>query len=313
MTVPTLAGRHVVLRAPTNADADTRLAQGIDAEIHRMFGGSRSDLTPLTPERTAAWLTALMQHPYGWIIEVSGAAIGEVRLDRVDGHDRRATLALGIFSLGNLGRGYGTEAVRLIVDHAFNVMGLHRLGLRVLALNERALRTYQKCGFVIEGREREAALVDGEWHDDIIMGLLAPGANPARGETPHLTPELGVIDIARSLAFYRDVLGFAVVHDRPDEGFAYLRYEGCELMLDQIGLGRTWATGSLEPPLGRGMNFQCMISSLDQLLARLSAAGTALYLPLETKTYLVGDATVMQRQFCVQDPDGYLLRFCEAA
>jgi catechol 2,3-dioxygenase-like lactoylglutathione lyase family enzyme len=130
---------------------------------------------------------------------------------------------------------------------------------------------------------------------------------------PDLTPELAVVDIARSLAFYCDVLGFAVVYDRPDEGFAALRYEGCELMLDQIGIGRTWETGPLEPPLGRGMNLQCEIISLDVMLGRLAAAGTPLFLPLETKSYEVGGTTATQRQFCVQDPDGYLLRFCEAA
>ena len=130
---------------------------------------------------------------------------------------------------------------------------------------------------------------------------------------PDLTPELGVTDIAHSLAFYRDVLGFAVVYDRPDEGFAYLRYEGCELMLDQIGVDRTWQTGPLEPPLGRGMNLQCAVNSLAARLGRLAAAGIALYLPVETRAYRVGGQTLSQRQFCVQDPDGYLLRFCEAA
>ena len=127
-----------------------------------------------------------------------------------------------------------------------------------------------------------------------------------------LTPELGVTDLARSLGFYRDILGFTVVYDRPADGFAYLRYEGLELMLDQIGLGRTWATGALEAPLGRGMNLQCKVSAVDALLRRLAAAGTTLYLPLETRSYGVGDTLVSQRQFCVQDPDGYLLRFCEA-
>jgi catechol 2,3-dioxygenase-like lactoylglutathione lyase family enzyme len=122
---------------------------------------------------------------------------------------------------------------------------------------------------------------------------------------------LGVTDIGRSLGFYRDILGFTVAYERPDEGFAYLRYEGLELMLDQIGTGRTWETGPLEPPLGRGMNLQCGVSGIDPLVARLAAAGISLYLPVETKTYRVGDRDMAQRQFCVQDPDGYLLRFCE--
>ena len=53
--------------------------------------------------------------------------------------------------------------------------GLHRIDLRVLAYNTRATRCYLRAGFVEEGREREAALVDGTWHDDVIMGILEPG------------------------------------------------------------------------------------------------------------------------------------------
>jgi RimJ/RimL family protein N-acetyltransferase len=55
-------------------------------------------------------------------------------------------------------------------------LGLHRLSVRVLAFNGRAIRAYQKCGFRIEGRERESAWIDGTWHDDLIMGLLADDA-----------------------------------------------------------------------------------------------------------------------------------------
>ncbi|MGN6159989.1 MAG: bleomycin resistance protein [Devosia sp.] len=127
-----------------------------------------------------------------------------------------------------------------------------------------------------------------------------------------VTPELGVTDLAQSRHFYRDILGFRLVYDRPEEGFEFIAYEGCELMLDQIGLGRTWATGALEPPFGRGLNLQLEVAAVAPLLERLQRAGIALYLPLESKTYRVGDREVTQRQFCVQDPDGYLLRFCEA-
>ena len=104
-----------------------------------------------------------------------------------------------------------------------------------------------------------------------------------------------------------------MAYERPEVGFAYLRYEGIELMLDQIGVGRTWETGPLEFPLGRGLNLQCKVSAVDPLLARLARAGISLYLPVETKTYRGGDRDATQRQFCVQDPDGYLLRFCEDA
>ena len=168
-----LVGINVVLRPPEAADAVARQALGSDPEIHRMFGGSQSDLVPHSAQQATGWLKGLQEHPYAWIIEVGRRMIGEIRLDRLDMGDRRATLAIGIFDPEALGRGYGTEAIQLLLGHAFGEIGLHRVSLRVLAYNERAIRCYEKCGFIVEGRERESARVDGEWHDDVMMGVLA--------------------------------------------------------------------------------------------------------------------------------------------
>lgn len=126
-----------------------------------------------------------------------------------------------------------------------------------------------------------------------------------------LVPELSVTNIGRSLAFYCDVLGFSVRYQRPAEGFAYLELGQAELMLDQLGTGRDWVTGPLEPPLGRGLNLQIAVADLSPLLARLAAAGVDLFQPAETRSYGVGEQSITQHQFCVQDPDGYLLRFCQ--
>jgi catechol 2,3-dioxygenase-like lactoylglutathione lyase family enzyme len=126
-----------------------------------------------------------------------------------------------------------------------------------------------------------------------------------------LVPELAVTNMQTSLRFYRDILGFALEYERIDEGFAFLSMGDNQLMLDQLGVGRDWKTGGLEFPLGRGINLQLRVTHLDPILARLREAGIPLFLPLETRTYGVGSDTIQQRQFCVQDPDGYLLRFCE--
>jgi len=128
---------------------------------------------------------------------------------------------------------------------------------------------------------------------------------------PALVPELSVSDIAASRRFYCDVLGFAVRYERPEEGFAYLAFGPAELMLDQIGEGRDWITGPLVPPLGRGVNFQIEVTEIDPICTRIEAAGTPLFQSIEIRTYSTAQGPVMQRQFCVQDPDGYLLRFCE--
>jgi catechol 2,3-dioxygenase-like lactoylglutathione lyase family enzyme len=129
---------------------------------------------------------------------------------------------------------------------------------------------------------------------------------------PRLVPELYVSDIDRSRRFYTGVLGFAVLYDRPEEHFAYLVREGAALMLEQpADPGRTWLAGPLEPPYGRGVNFQIEVGDLGPLHAAVLAAQAPLLLPLEERWYRRGDAQVGQRQFVVQDPDGYLLRFCQ--
>jgi catechol 2,3-dioxygenase-like lactoylglutathione lyase family enzyme len=126
---------------------------------------------------------------------------------------------------------------------------------------------------------------------------------------PALIPELSVADLTPSLAFYCDLLGFSVRYSRPDEGFAMVELGQAALMLDQIGMGRDWVTGPLDRPLGRGINFQIEVASLSPILARLQRAGIALFQPVETRSYAAGTDMVTQSQFCVQDPDGYLLRF----
>lgn len=130
---------------------------------------------------------------------------------------------------------------------------------------------------------------------------------------PALTPELSVTDLGQSLVFYCDVLGFAMRYERRDEGFACIALGDAVLMLDQVGLGRDWVTGPLEAPYGRGINLQIDVDSLTPVLARLAASQTSLFQPLETKSYQMGNRTIVQHQFCVQDPDGYLLRFCQIA
>jgi RimJ/RimL family protein N-acetyltransferase len=170
-SVPVLTGERVTLRRPREEDFKARFKLGADAEIFRMYGGNRSDVRPMTEEAAKLWVQRLLDQEYAWVIE-AGSLIGQIRLDRVDLRDRRANLAIGIEDSGRLGIGLGTEAIALVSSYAFDVLKLHRVSVRVVDYNLRAIRAYQKCGFVIEGREREAALVDGTWHDDVMMAIL---------------------------------------------------------------------------------------------------------------------------------------------
>lgn len=125
---------------------------------------------------------------------------------------------------------------------------------------------------------------------------------------PGLVPELAVRDLRASLHFWCDLVGFTVRYDRPDEGFAFLTLGRAHLMLDQIGLGRTWKTGALVPPLGRGLNLQVSVPDIASPLSLLAAADWPLFLQPEEKWYRIGSEEAGVAQFLVQDPDGYLLR-----
>lgn len=127
-----------------------------------------------------------------------------------------------------------------------------------------------------------------------------------------LAPELIVADLAASLRFWCGLVGFRVAYERHDEGFAFLDLDGAQVMLEQRDpAARQWLTAPLEPPLGRGTNFQIEVADLDAILARLAVADWPLFLQPEEKWYRVEDRMSGQRQCLVQDPDGYLLRLAQ--
>jgi lactoylglutathione lyase len=125
-------------------------------------------------------------------------------------------------------------------------------------------------------------------------------------------PELICSDLARSRSFYCDVLGFGVRYERPDERFVYLEREGAELMLEQpLTRDRLFPVAELVAPFGRGVNLQIEVHDVNAVHADVLAAGFDVFLPLEERRYERDDDAVVVRQFAVQDPDGYLLRFSQ--
>ena len=127
-----------------------------------------------------------------------------------------------------------------------------------------------------------------------------------------LVSELIVLDLGASLGFWRDLIGFEVAYDRPEEGFAFLTCDGISFMLEQLDKqARSWLTGPLERPWGRGINFEISRPSIEPILAKLTEANWPLFMEPEEKWYRVGASRAGVRQFLVQDPDGYLLRFAE--
>ncbi|SEF01041.1 GNAT family N-acetyltransferase [Ruania alba] len=174
-TPPVLTGEMVTLRAIRADDADPLRAGLTDPEGLRMAGLTKE----YTPESVARWAAdaATREGRFDWATTTDGEEIlGRISLESVD-LDARCGDIRSLTLPGHRGRGYGREAIMLVLDFAFGApgdggLGLHRVGLEVLSINPRAAALYQSLGFVVEGRRREV-IGDGERFADAIgMGML---------------------------------------------------------------------------------------------------------------------------------------------
>lgn len=123
-----------------------------------------------------------------------------------------------------------------------------------------------------------------------------------------LIPELTVSDVQRSVRFYCDRLGFRIGYERPEDGFVFLQREECQIMIEEDR--GYWQVAELHAPYGRGINLQCAVSAVAPILASLG--DYPLFRDVEEVWYAASTAQHGVREFLVQDPDGYLLRFSES-
>jgi RimJ/RimL family protein N-acetyltransferase len=185
-----LVGETVVLRRhrPENLAAFRRWYS--DAEVARL---TRYRDGPMRPDEIDRFFTARVLGIDSLTLAVHLRAkdrlIGSCAFSQLDGDNGSALFHITIGEKDLWGRGYGTEATRLMLAHAFTSMGLHRVSLAVFAFNERAIRSYEKVGFVVEGRARDAIYRDGRYWDEIDMSMLesewrATQAPDGRGASP---------------------------------------------------------------------------------------------------------------------------------
>lgn len=187
---PVLHGPTVTLRPPCREDIETRRRLGLHPEIEWGLGRTIHQARELTPDEALAWYRRATDgsDAASWIIEVDGSMAGVTRLHTLIPTEQRAAFAITLMRPDHLGKGLGSQAINLVLAHAFDTLRLHRVSLRVLARNTRALTAYRRAGFVIEGRERETIRVDGTWQDDLMMGILAHEyTSPTPNTTAHPT------------------------------------------------------------------------------------------------------------------------------
>jgi RimJ/RimL family protein N-acetyltransferase len=144
-----------------------------DYEVQRFLA---MPTVPITDEAEDAWYERMAQARDQYIFSICTLAddtlIGNCGLFDLDHKNRSAEFGIVIGEKDCWGRGFGTDATRLIVRFAFEELNLNRVALRVYDFNGRAIRAYEKAGFVHEGRQRAALFREGAYHDVLMMSVL---------------------------------------------------------------------------------------------------------------------------------------------
>lgn len=121
-----------------------------------------------------------------------------------------------------------------------------------------------------------------------------------------LIPELSVTNITFSTKFYV-LLGFNAKYERKENKFVFLEYENNQIMIEEVN--NNWSVGKLSYPFGNGINLSMEVSDIDALYEKVKKLDIPIFRELKVSEYKVDDEVYQDKEFLIQDPDGYLLRF----
>ncbi|MFD1408474.1 GNAT family N-acetyltransferase [Kroppenstedtia eburnea] len=168
-----LEGERVYLRPPEKRDLGLFYQSFYNPMVRRLTGTYRV----MSMDAMGSWLERVTHDESRLLLCIvdreDDRVVGDVELLEMDPVNRSAHIRIALRDEKEFGKGYGTEAMGLMLDHGFGCLNLHRIELEVFDYNHRAIRTYEKLGFRREGVRREALFYEGAYHDVIQMGLLA--------------------------------------------------------------------------------------------------------------------------------------------
>lgn len=121
-----------------------------------------------------------------------------------------------------------------------------------------------------------------------------------------LIPELSVTNIEKSKKFYLN-LGFKIMYERKEDKFCFLYLEDNQIMIEEIN--NNWNVGEMKYPFGNGINISMTVSDIDSFYESIIREKIVLFRKIKTSKYRVDDIIYEDKEFLLQDPDGYLLRF----
>jgi diamine N-acetyltransferase len=176
--MPHLFGERVRLRAAEKDDMTDFLRWVNDADVtENLFL-----VSPMSRFEEENWYDAMMKRPeseHVLVIEIRDESpnqeyrsIGTCQFHNLDWRNRSAEIGIMIGEKAFWDQGYGTETMRLLLRHGFDTLNLHRIWLQVYAKNKRGIRAYEKAGFMLEGKYRQAHYQQGKYHDVHLMSVL---------------------------------------------------------------------------------------------------------------------------------------------
>ncbi|MFE3454363.1 GNAT family N-acetyltransferase [Nonomuraea sp. NPDC059194] len=167
---PTLVGQRVTLRPVGPEHVEGLLELVTDPEVKRLTGSHAG----VDPEPAAMWYATRKDHHDRLDLAIchEDEYVGEIVINELDAGNLSCNLRIALLGSRVFGKGFGTEAIGLVLDHVFATTPINRVSLGVYDFNERARHVYEKVGFVTEGVLRDALLWEGRWHDEIVMSVL---------------------------------------------------------------------------------------------------------------------------------------------
>jgi [ribosomal protein S5]-alanine N-acetyltransferase len=176
-----LIGEKVYLRPFEKEDARFAAPWFNDPEVTRTILIYR----PVSVKFEEEFLEKLNQSEHdlvlGIAIKATDKLIGGTGFHQIDFRSRHTAFGITIGDKAEWGKGYGTQATRLMVNHAFKSLNLHRVWLHVYEFNERAIRIYESVGFKREGVLRQECFREGRYWNTIVMGILREEWQPGTG------------------------------------------------------------------------------------------------------------------------------------
>ena len=167
-----LIGERIYLRLLEPVDAASILSMTEDEEIRYMTGTKPRFTEQQIRQHIKIWADDPSRYDFAICLKENNEMIGDIALFDINNDDKKAGFRIAMHEMGLTGKGYGPEAIEMMIHFVFLELKFNRLQLEVYSHNTRAIKAYRKLGFVKEGVLRDALLYDGNYSDEVIMSML---------------------------------------------------------------------------------------------------------------------------------------------